>query len=117
MEETKYQIGLLVGRAWMESQGYDVLHLSSYSCDEGKADLVAKDSEGTTVLMSVEARRARKAESGPTVSQTKARRVSTSYLVEHPEVESLRFSAMVVRIGDGNTATVKVEDTVWEFER
>lgn len=115
MAET-YPIGPLVARAWMGEQGMRTDHMERFECEEGTADLVTQDGEGATVLVSVEAHRQRKGEQKPSMSPTRARRVSMAYLVRHPEVSELEFDAMVVTIGNGNTATVSVK-RVYEFVR
>lgn len=111
-----YSIAHLAAIAYLNSKGLKAEGACKYVCDEGTADIVVKDGE-VTVLVIVTAKRQRGEARAPEFSAKRLQRIATCFLVEHPEVDSLRFDVLEALIGTGATVTVNVAEGAYSWER
>lgn len=85
-------------------------------CDEGTADVVVKDGE-VTVLVIVTAKRQRGEAKEPKFSYKRLQHIAMCFLVEHPEVDALRFDVIEALIGTGATVSVNALEGAYFWER
>lgn len=111
-----YSIAHLAAMSYVRDKGMGGEPSYRYACDEGAADIVAKDGD-VTVLMAVAAKRQRGEARAPEFSAKRLQRIATCFLVEHPEVDRLRFDVVEALIGTGATVTVNVADGAYSWER
>lgn len=111
-----YSIAHLAAMSYVRDKGMGGESFYKYACDEGAADIVAKDGDAT-VLMAVTAKRQRGEARAPEFSAKRLQRIATCFLVEHPEVDSLRFDVVEALIGTGATVTVNVAEGAYSWER
>ena len=111
-----YSIAHLAAIAYLNSKGLKAEGACKYVCDEGAADVVVKDGEAT-VLVIVTAKRQRGEAKAPEFSAKRLQHIAMCYLVEHPEVDSLRFDVLEALIGTGATVTVNVAEGAYSWER
>lgn len=105
---TKRQLGVegeIIAEQFLEEHGYEVLE-RNWRCSFGEMDVVARDEGGTVVLLEVKTRRVRRFnDSMPEVAvnfekQAKYCTLAAMYLMEHHEVESLRFDVIAISAMD-----------------
>lgn len=111
-----YSIAHLAAMSYVRDKGMGREPSYRYVCDEGAADIVAKDGD-VTVLMAVTAKRQRGEARAPEFSAKRLQRIATCFLVEHPEVDRLRFDVVEALIGTGATVTVNVAEGAYSWER
>lgn len=111
-----YSIAHLAAMSYVRDKGMGGEPFYKYVCDEGAADIVAKDGDAT-VLMDVTAKRQRGEARAPEFSAKRLQRIATCFLVEHPEVDSLRFDVLEALIGTGATVTVNALEGAYYWER
>lgn len=111
-----YSIAHLAAMSYVRDKGMGGEPFYKYVCDEGAADIVAKDWD-VTVLMAVTAKRQRGEARAPEFSAKRLQHIAMCYLVEHPEVDSLRFDVLEALIGTGATVTVNVAEGAYSWER
>lgn len=111
-----YSIAHLAAMSYVRDKGMGGEPFYKYVCDEGAADIVAKDGD-VTVLMAVTAKRQRGEARAPEFSAKRLQHIAMCYLVEHPEVDSLRFDVVEALVGTGATVTVNVAEGAYSWER
>lgn len=111
-----YSIAHLAAIAYLNSKGLKAEGACKYVCDEGAADIVAEDGD-VTVLMAVTAKRQRGEARAPEFSAKRLQHIAMCFLVEHPEVDRLRFDVLEALIGTGATVTVNVAEGAYSWER
>lgn len=111
-----YSIAHLAAMSYVRDKGMGGEPFYKYVCDEGAADIVAEDGDAT-VLMAVTAKRQRGEAKAPEFSVKRLQHIAMCYLVEHPEVDSLRFDVLEALIGTGATVTVNVTEGAYSWER
>lgn len=111
-----YSIAHLAAMSYVRDKGMGGELSYRYVCDEGAADIVAEDGD-VTVLMAVTAKRQRGEARAPEFSAKRLQRIATCFLVEHPEVDRLRFDVVEALIGTGATVTVNVAEGAYSWER
>ena len=105
--------GERLAASYLAARGYEVIELN-WRCREGEVDIIAKDEDGTTVLVEVKSRQARGAEAYvmPELAvdenkQHKLSRLALWYLVEHPHLHSVRFDVIAVSITGHTSARIR----------
>lgn len=111
-----YSIAHLAAIAYLNSKGLKAEGTCKYVCDEGTADVVVKDGE-VTVLMIVTAKRQRGEVKEPEFSYKRLQHIAMCFLVEHPEVDALRFDVIEALIGTGATVSVNALEGAYYWER
>lgn len=111
-----YSIAHLAAMSYVRDKGMGGEPAYRYVCDEGAADIVAKDGD-VTVLMAVTAKRQRGEARAPEFSAKRLQHIAMCFLVEHPEVDRLRFDVIEALIGTGATVTVNVAEGAYSWER
>ena len=111
-----YSIAHLAAIAYLNSKGLKAEGACKYVCDEGAADVVVKDGE-VTVLVIVTANRQRGEAKAPEFSAKRLQHIAMCYLVEHPEVDMLRFDVIEALIGTGATVSVNALEGAYYWER
>lgn len=111
-----YSIAHLAAIAYLNSKGLKAEGACKYVCDEGTADVVVKDGE-VTVLVIVTAKRQRGEVKEPEFSHKRLQHIAMCFLVEHPEVDALRFDVIEALIGTGATVSVNALEGAYCWER
>ena len=111
-----YSIAHLAAMSYVRDKGMGGEPFYRYVCDECAADIVAEDGD-VTVLMAVTAKRQRGEARAPEFSAKRLQHIAMCFLVEHPEVDSLRFDVLEALIGTGATVTVNVAEGAYSWER
>ena len=111
-----YSIAHLAAMSYVRDKGMGGEPFYRYVCDEGAAGIVAEDGD-VTVLMAVTAKRQRGEARAPEFSAKRLQHIAMCFLVEHPEVDSLRFDVVEALIGTGATVTVNVAEGAYSWER
>lgn len=111
-----YSIAHLAAIAYLNSKGLKAEGACKYVCDEGAADMVVKSGDAT-VLVIVAAKRQRGEVRPPEFSAGRLQRIAMCYLVEHPEVNALRFDVIEALIGTGATVSVNALEGAYSWER
>lgn len=111
-----YSIAHLAAMSYVRDKGMGGEPFYGYVCDEGAADIVAEDGD-VTVLMAVTAKRQRGEARAPEFSAKRLQHIAMCFLVEHPEVDRLRFDVVEALIGTGATVTVNVAEGAYSWER
>lgn len=115
MEKT-YSIGELAAQAYLRDAGHPQTNTTGYECAEGKADLVCIDADATTLVI-VTAKRQRGEVKEPEFSYKRLQHIAMCFLVEHPEVDALRFDVIEALIGTGATVSVNALEGAYYWER
>lgn len=111
-----YSIAHLAAIAYLNSKGLKAEGACKYVCDEGTADVVVKDGE-VTVLVIVTAKRQRGEVKEPEFRYKRLQHIAMCFLVEHPEVDALRFDVIEALIGTGATVSVNALEGAYYWER
>lgn len=111
-----YSIAHLAAIAYLNSKGMDTEGACKFVCDEGAADIVTK-SDGVTVLVIVTAKRQRGEAKQPEFNAKRLQHIAMCYLVQHPEVDALRFDVIEALIGSGATVMVNALEGAYSWER
>lgn len=111
-----YSIAHLAAMAYVSDKGMGGEPFYKYVCDEGSADIVAEDGD-VTVLMAVTAKRQRGEARAPEFSAKRLQHIAMCFLVEHPEVDRLRFDVIEALIGTGATVSVNALEGAYCWER
>lgn len=111
-----YSIAHLAAIAYLNSKGLKAEGACKYVCDEGTADVVVKDGE-VTVLVIVTAKRQRGEAKPPECNARRLQHIAMCYLVEHPDVNALRFDVIEALIGTGATVSVNALEGAYYWER
>lgn len=111
-----YSIAHLAAIAHLNSKGLKAEGACKYVCDEGTADVVVKDGE-VTVLVIVTAKRQRGEVKEPEFNYKRLQHIAMCFLVEHPEVDALRFDVIEALIGTGATVSVNALEGAYYWER
>lgn len=111
-----YSIAHLAAIAYLNSKGLKAEGACKYVCDEGTADVVVKDGE-VTVLVIVTAKRQRGEVKEPEFGYKRLQHIAMCFLVEHPEVDALRFDVIEALIGTGATVSVNALEGAYYWER
>ena len=105
--------GERLATSYLCARGYEIIE-RNWRCREGEVDIIAKDDEGTTVLVEVKSRQARGSEAHimPELAvdeqkQHKLARLALWYLVENPTVHSVRFDVIAVSITGHTSARIR----------
>ena len=105
--------GERLAASYLSARGYEIIE-RNWRCREGEVDIIARDDEGTTVLVEVKSRQARGAEAFvmPELAvdekkQHKLSRLALWYLVENPSLHSVRFDVIAVSITGHTSARIR----------
>lgn len=115
MDKT-YSIAHLAAIAYLNSKGLKAEGACRFVCDEGTADMVVKSGD-VTVLVIVTAKRQRGEIKPPEFNARRLQHIAMCYLVEHPEVDALRFDVIEALIGTGATVSVNALEGAYSWER
>lgn len=111
-----YSIAHLAAVAYLNSKGLKTEGAYKFVCDEGAADIVTK-SDDVTVLVIVTAKRQRGEAKPPEFNARRLQHIAMCYLVQHPEVDALRFDVIEALIGTGATVSVNALEGAYSWER
>lgn len=115
--ETTYSIGELAAKAYLAETEHRMIDTHGYECPEGKADLVCADPESTTLVFVTTKRRRKDTGLEPSYNKKRMQRIAMCYLVQHPEVDALRFDVIEALIGTGATVSVNALEGAYSWER
>lgn len=96
---------------YLAARGWEILE-RNWRCPYGEADIVARDVDGTIVLVEVKTRRETDGEIAPeeAVGEQKRRRyrvLAASYLADHPAVPLVRLDVVALTAREGGLASVR----------
>lgn len=96
---------------YLAARGWEVLE-RNWRCPYGEADIVARDVDGTIVLVEVKTRRETDDELAPeeAVGEQKRRRyrvLAAAYLADHPAVPLVRLDVIALTAREGGLASVR----------
>lgn len=105
--------GERLAATYLTARGYTILE-RNWRCSEGEVDLICEDDEGTTVLVEVKSRYER----GPNpqilpelavdnAKQHKLARLALRYLMQNPNVHSMRFDVIAINVMGKSTARIR----------
>ena len=105
--------GERLAATYLTARGYDIL-ARNWRCKEGEIDIVCEDDEGTVVLVEVKSRydNGRGAQIMPELAvdnnkQRKLARLALWYVVENPDVHSLRFDVIAINVLGRSSARIR----------
>ena len=96
---------------YLAARGWEILE-RNWRCPYGEADIVARDVDGTIVLVEVKTRRETDGETAPeeAVGEQKRRRyrvLAAVYLADHPATPLVRFDVVALTAREGGLASVR----------
>lgn len=96
---------------YLAARGWEILE-RNWRCPYGEADIVARDVDGTVVLVEVKTRRETDDGVAPeeAVGEQKRRRyrvLAASYLADHPAVPLVRLDVIALTAREGGLASVR----------